>query len=85
MNIQTEYWEPEALVAKLVVGARVRVRGFAECRLVRYNCHPARTSGMMGRLVSIHYPSTVGHRFEVTLETAGWGHYAAVELEPVEG
>ena len=29
----TEYWEPESLVAKLVVGAKVRIRLSNECQI----------------------------------------------------
>lgn len=94
---QTEYWEPESLVAKLVVGARVRVRGFAECPWRNrsnalhgeqsghgYTCHEERMAGMLGTVLRVDYEGMAGHRFEIMTEREGLGHYAAIELLPVE-
>ena len=95
---QTEYWEPESLVAALVVGAKVRVRGFAECPF--YNqvwgrsentiqghtaCHMPDMIGQVGRLIATDFHAKHGHRFEVEWGVGAYGHYAAIELEPVEG
>ena len=99
----TEYWEPESLLAKLVVGAKVRVRGFAECPWrnrsnafhgARHgnSCHDDKAVGRLGTIAETDNLQGPGHRFLVrftdpkigTLTTLHWGHYAAVELEPVE-
>ena len=99
MSLETEYWEPESLVAKLVVGAKVRIR-FGECPwLNRSNelhgkdtvgniCHDERFQGQTGIILNTAVNYQSGHHFEVTflnpVEGDRRGHYAAIELEPVE-
>ena len=88
---ETTYWEPEALIAQLVPGARVRIRVSPECphgeRSVILHKHVAESG-----VLKMVYPADLGpdrmrsHRFEVdtaneTVITAGW--FAAVELSPL--
>lgn len=101
--IDTEYWEPESLLAKLVVGARVRVRGFAECpwrnRSNAFHgqpggnsCHEDKVVGSLGLVEATNNLEGEGHRFLVRfpdskdgrVTTIFHGHYAAIELEPIE-
>ena len=101
---QTEYWEPESLVAALVVGAKVRVRGFAECpwrnRSNEFHgqrdgnsCHDDKVVGSLGLVEATNNLEGEGHRFLVRFPDSKVGrvtsifrgHYAAVELSPVEG
>ena len=94
----TEYWEPNA--EKLVVGARVRVRGFSECpwqgRSVAMHksrdtvCHRGKDIGYEGEIVETNFSDKhslgSGHRFLIKYSdpTLSVGHYAAIELEPIE-
>ena len=90
---EVTYWEPESLIATLVLGAKVRVRGFAECPLFgrlhsglykhRF-CHTGDDVNQIGRIFSVINSSELGHRFRVRFGGARYGHYAAIELEPVE-
>lgn len=93
MGVMSEYYEPESLVAKLVVGARVRVRTSGECPgLPTHRCHDLDWGAEQGGIIvnitrekwNQRFPEERGHRFDVKLRAGGYGHYAAVELEPVE-
>lgn len=59
----TQYWEPPALVERLTVGTRVRIRVSPECRLGCLNgCQPAghhERTGAEGVVVAV-YPVGVG-------------------------
>ena len=97
LDFETIYWEPESLVAKLVVGARVRVRGFAECPFaaeaqrqdgIHAFCHWEELVGKEGTITTISESTnySFGHRFKLQfVDFRGYGHYAAIELEIVEG
>lgn len=95
MNTQSDYWEPESLVAALVVGAKVRVRGFAECpfalqmhqplyKRAHPYCHQERMVGREGVILAAYTEGAKGHHWFVGFDPGEWGHYAAIELEAVE-
>ena len=82
------YWEPESLVAALVVGARVRVRGFAECpwrnRSNEFHgqrdgnsCHDDKVVGSLGLVEATDWLDQ-GHRFLVRFPDSEVGTLTAL-------
>ena len=83
MESNIEYWEPESLLAKLVVGAKVRARFSSECQLPVHTDSPAYSAGIeqgheaefaangkTGIITDTSYPTykQYGHRFRVRLD-----------------
>lgn len=75
----TEYWVPDSLKAKLIVGAKARVRGFGECSfagktdwedgkspLYHKDCHSPDIVGSAVTILSLTEYNHQGHTYLVS-------------------
>jgi len=96
--MSTEFWEPEDLVAKLTVGARVRIRLSGECEVQGTadsdavargtKGHPSELNGRVGVIrpdLPHDYLISQGHRYEVHFdEPYLGGQFCCTALAAIE-